>query len=936
MDPNRADTHKWKVFGVLLIVCLFLCFFSATLAEAFRHRTNWGKRVDLSEKILRGQVIDVRSYWNSKKALIYTDITVLVDEHIKGDGQREITITIPGGTIGDVTHQVSDTPHFGIGDYGVILLESSGQVVGGPDGFYLLRKPMIGADQLQLLTEDKFLSWIKAYTTGQTRHSFEEISNQTSGGSVLQDTSYATISGVSPSTISAGTGDVLTVSGSGFGASRGSGNFPTIAFRYDTGSTDYMYDNSKIRSWSDTQIQLEVWTGIVAGYDYSPGSWSNPNGTVTFRNSSGNFESFWSLTVPFGYGRAKWSGSTVSYYANETGGPSGTLSAFQSAANTWSGAGANFSFNYAGSTTQGLGYDGYNVLSFADLGSSTIIAQAITYFSGGNMIEADIQFNTRFPFSTDPVPPSNKMDLESITVHELGHWLRLLDLYGANDAGKVMYGFGSYGQVKRNLTPGDQQGIQWIYPGNTTSPTPNPMTWATPPYAAGGTSISMVAATATESINPPVSYYFNFVGSPTGGTGGLDSGWQSSTTYTNSGLQTNHQYGYRVKAKNAVGNETGYSTPTQYVYTFIENPSGISFGTLTSSSIQVQSINTPSGLTRGSSGLMIENTTNGNNSGWKQNNSFWTSSSLSPNTSYSFRGKARNGDSVETAYSPIASKYTLASVPGIASFSSVTQTCIRANWTANGNPNGTQYFCENSTTGSNSGWTTNTYWDSCGLACGSSYSFRVKTRNGEGVETGWTSLGSNSTLTCSTLPTPPTNVSATDGTYMDRVEVTWTASPNATSYTVYRATSTYSWVAKTALGTITGTSFNDTTAVPMKTYYYWVKASNTYGTSGFSGSNAGSRSDGRPPAPTNVMASDGTYMDRVEVTWTASPNATSYTVYRATSTYSWVTKTALGTTTNTTFDDTTASVGKTYYYWLKASNAFGMSAFSAYDMGYRP
>jgi fibronectin type 3 domain-containing protein len=122
----------------------------------------------------------------------------------------------------------------------------------------------------------------------------------------------------------------------------------------------------------------------------------------------------------------------------------------------------------------------------------------------------------------------------------------------------------------------------------------------------------------------------------------------------------------------------------------------------------------------------------------------------------------------------------------------------------------------------------------------------------------------------------------------------------------------------------------------MKIYYYWVKASNTYGTSGFSGSNAGSRSDGRPPAPTNVMASDGIYTDRVQVTWTASPNATSYTVYRATSTYSWVTKTALGTTTNTTFDDTTASVGKTYYYWLKASNAFGMSAFSAYDMGYRP
>jgi hypothetical protein len=184
-------------------------------------------------------------------------------------------------------------------------------------------------------------------------------------------------------------------------------------------------------------------------------------------------------------------------------------------------------------------------------------------------------------------------------------------------------------------------------------------------------------------------------------------------------------------------------------------------------------------------------------------------------------------------------------------------------------------------------------------------------------------------------PPAPTNVSASDGTYMDRVEVTWATSTGATSYTVYRATSNTNWAQKTALGTATETFFNDTTAVPKTTYYYWVKASNTYGTSGFSTSNAGSRSDGTPPAPTNVSASDGTYADNVLVTWTASPNATSYTVYRATSTSSWVTKTVLGTTTNTTFDDTTASVGITYYYWVKAFNTYGMSGFSGFDAGSR-
>jgi hypothetical protein len=56
------------------------------------------------------------------------------------------------------------------------------------------------------------------------------------------------------------------------------------------------------------------------------------------------------------------------------------------------------------------------------------------------------------------------MDLESIALHELGHWLRLLDLYGADDANKIMYGFASYGVMKRTLTSGDLSGIQWIYP----------------------------------------------------------------------------------------------------------------------------------------------------------------------------------------------------------------------------------------------------------------------------------------------------------------------------------------------------------------------------------------------------------------------------------------------------------------------------------------
>ena len=142
----------------------------------------------------------------------------------------------------------------------------------------------------------------------------------------------------------------------------------------------------------------------------------------------------------------------------------------------------------------------------------------------------------------------------------------------------------------------------------------------------------------------------------------------------------------------------------RYAYTAIETPTGIIFGTVTSTGIWAQSTNTPSGLTRGSSGLIIENTTKPANSGWKQNNDLWESGGLSANVQYSFRAKARNGDGVETGYCSPVSKYTLANVPGSASPSDQGQTCVRANWLANGNSAMTQYYVENTTKGTNSGW----------------------------------------------------------------------------------------------------------------------------------------------------------------------------------------------------------------------------------------
>jgi fibronectin type 3 domain-containing protein len=174
------------------------------------------------------------------------------------------------------------------------------------------------------------------------------------------------------------------------------------------------------------------------------------------------------------------------------------------------------------------------------------------------------------------------------------------------------------------------------------------------------------------------------------------------------------------------------------------------------------------------------------------------------------------------------------------------------------------------------------------------------------------------------VPKAPAGVQASDGTYTDKVRVTWAAVSGATSYEVWRGPSSSS-SSSTKIGSPTTTTHDDTSATAGTNYTYWVKAKNTAGTSGLSTPDSGCRT---LPAPTNVQASNGTYTDKVRVTWTAVSGAASYEVWRGTSSSS-SSASKIGTATPSTYDDTNATAGTTYEYWVKAKSSAGISSFSA-------
>lgn len=159
-----------------------------------------------------------------------------------------------------------------------------------------------------------------------------------------------------------------------------------------------------------------------------------------------------------------------------------------------------------------------------------------------------------------------------------------------------------------------------------------------------------------------------------------------------------------------------------------------------------------------SSGLASEpywvEETSGNSGGsssadWQAATTF-TDDGLSLNEQYIYKVKARDAVSNQSNFSATSSIYTLANVPADLSLSAGSQTQIIASWNGNSNPSATEYLVENTTAGTDSGWTTSLTWTSDNLNCGQSYSFKVKARNNDLVETDYAEA-SQSTQACPAL-----------------------------------------------------------------------------------------------------------------------------------------------------------------------------------------
>jgi fibronectin type 3 domain-containing protein len=203
-----------------------------------------------------------------------------------------------------------------------------------------------------------------------------------------------------------------------------------------------------------------------------------------------------------------------------------------------------------------------------------------------------------------------------------------------------------------------------------------------------------------------------------------------------------------------------------------------------------------------------------------------------------------------------------------------------------------------------------TYTDT-GLTDGVTYYFTVAAYN----------VGGRGPVSNEASATPlavPTNLTATGSN--SEVTLAWTGTLGATSYAVYRSTTSGGEQAPALASGIATTTYTDLSAVNGTTYYYTVTATSSLGTSIMS-NEASATPVPAPAAPTGLTATggDGT----VALNWTASPGASTYNLYRGTIAGGEGDIPFKTEIDSTLYVDIGLTNGVTYYYEVTAMNAVG-------------
>jgi hypothetical protein len=432
-----------------------------------------------------GRVVGLRPDWLGD--IPATEVTLEVAAAFKGQPGAAVRFDVLGGALGSRMAWVDGEARFRVGEQALVFLErstASGRtwVMGGAQGRCGVTDGRLDATGLPLAA---FAERLRARLAGSRAPLTLDLAPgvATRGGRPRgrpgANPASATgegprITGISPEVVGSAADQPLciTIRGERFGGEIGRVRFPDWFSRRD----------GAVVSWSDTmmvvvppvpdtRLEVEVTSGVLEVQDAGGRSSLEPGGCLLYSCHPPGY-----LQVIYNYPAFLWKDPAlpVRYAFNPEGMPAacGEQAVRRGFAGWDSVETSRFCFAWDGFTAARPGEeDGWNTVGalspwpFSRAWVAVTVAHACYEGSTDTAViyECDTAFNTDgHPFACSGRVTASQADLETVALHEAGHWLRLRHV---NTEAEIMRAASLLGHACARLGPGDRMGASHIYPG---------------------------------------------------------------------------------------------------------------------------------------------------------------------------------------------------------------------------------------------------------------------------------------------------------------------------------------------------------------------------------------------------------------------------------------------------------------------------------------
>lgn len=449
------------------------------------------QRAQQAVLIVEAKVTNQQTYWDVAHQNIYTQSTLQVFKILKGTLPKTVHVLTEGGRVGNTYHTFSGTLQVAADQQGIFFLipaSSKTQPPGQKEPAFTVYSSSQGFIRYDLTLQQaaepfKNYSSITAdvYPAVKqwTRTDFKvirpnpdvgQLPSTPPGGNIpaanLRLQAVPAITGFSPDTLSAGTGQVLTIRGQNFGAARGSG---FVQFRNaDNGGASFIQAlESDYIVWTDTEIKVRVSARSSTGN--TPGSGEIRLTTGSKRRATSTQR----LIIEFAASQVVYDnraftprlvnanglGGYTFHFTTDFNADTLAKNAFLRALRTWS---CHTGINWDAGEPTPLNVtadDSINLVRFDDGEElpNGILARCISRYDGcgsktpdqWRVSEMDVVFNQQIAwYFGEGQPAAGEVDFETVTVHEMGHGHQLNHVI---KPGTIMHYAINRGQANRQL-----------------------------------------------------------------------------------------------------------------------------------------------------------------------------------------------------------------------------------------------------------------------------------------------------------------------------------------------------------------------------------------------------------------------------------------------------------------------------------------------------